>query len=269
LVDSIPFVDIHCHLLPGIDDGAPDWATTRAMAELAVAEGTHTIVVTPHQLGGYRHVDAATIRRLTAELQAQLDRWGVRLQVLPGADVRIEDDLVEAIRNDNVATLGDHRRHVLLELPHELCFPLEGLLEQLQREGVTGILSHPERNAGLRSQPRLIERLVDAGCLMQVTAGSLLGGFGAAAEELAQWMLARGLVHIVATDAHSARRRRPQMLPAYREVAALAGADVARLVCATHPQCVASGQSVAAERLPGTSRSSFSWRNLWRRSRVA
>src|SRR5689334_3371145 len=115
-----PFVDIHCHLVPGIDDGAQNWDDTLAMARMASEDGIGTIVVTPHQLGSYRCNVGDEIRRRTAELQSVLDEHHIDLQVLPGGDVRIESDLVSLVRQGEVMSLADHRKHVLLELPHEM-----------------------------------------------------------------------------------------------------------------------------------------------------
>ena len=197
-----PFVDIHCHLLPSIDDGAKSWQESLAMAEMAVADGFATVVVTPHQLGSYAHNDGDTIRQRTGELQQQLDEHGIPLRVLPGADVRIDEPLLAGIRTGQVLTLADHRKHVLLELPHELYFPLDTVLSSLETAGVVGVLSHPERNQGLLKEPQEIARLAELGCLMQVTSSSLTGTFGPTCQQMAEWMFSQDLVHFLATDAH-------------------------------------------------------------------
>ena len=116
------FVDIHCHLLPAVDDGAKDLAESLAMARLAVAEGIRAIVATPHQLGGST-LDGDFIRQQTALLQQQLEAAEIPLQIYPGADVRVEPDLLKQINQGTVLTLADRRKHVLLELPHELLSP--------------------------------------------------------------------------------------------------------------------------------------------------
>ena len=115
--DSLPLVDIHCHLLPAIDDGATDSAESLAMARLAVADGITTVIVTPHQLGNYGRNAGEAIRTQCRQLQEFLDGHGVALQVLPGADVRIEPDMIRRIRAGDVLTLADRRKHVLLEVP--------------------------------------------------------------------------------------------------------------------------------------------------------
>ena len=128
------FVDIHCHLLPHLDDGAKDWETSLAMAKMAVADGIHTIVATPHQLGSFSGNRGDIIRKQAAELRRRLAKQGIPLQVLAGGDVRIEDGLRRELASGNVLTLGDYGRHVLLELPHELYFPLEPVLAELNKQ---------------------------------------------------------------------------------------------------------------------------------------
>ena len=254
------FVDIHCHLLPGIDDGSPDWKTTLRMAEMAVADGTQAIIVTPHQLGNYAHNLGDTIRALTKQLQDMLNQHQIPLQVLPGGDVRIEDGMLEGLVAGDVMSLGDRRNHVLLELPHELYFPLEGVLTALQRQGMAGILSHPERNRGLLREPDLLLGLVDRGCLMQVTAGSLLGTFGPNPQALAEWMLGAGLVHCIATDAHGTKSRRPLMRRAFERVIELTDESTATDLCCSTPALVAQGKRVPPGRRPVTRRGG--WRSL-------
>lgn len=242
------FVDIHCHLLPGIDDGSSSWECTLAMAEMAVNDGTRTIIVTPHQLGNFSCNSGEDIRNRTRELQQVLNQHQIPLQVLPGADVRIEDNMLEQLGSGEVLSLGDLRKHVLLELPHELYFPIEGVLDSLKRMGMQGILSHPERNHGILREPQLIPGLVDQGCLMQVTAGSLMGTFGSSSQKLSEWMLSEGLVHFIATDAHGIKSRRPLMHRAYERVAEITDQQTALNLCSRYPYLVAQGKSVPAGR---------------------
>ena len=246
-----PFTDIHCHLIPAVDDGPQTWAETLAMARIAVADGTQTIVVTPHQLGPFPQNTGERIRGATRQLADFLRSHDVPLHVLPGADVRVDAEMVRKIQSGEVLSLGDHRKHVLLELPHELYFPLQPLLHELQRAGLQGILSHPERNAGLLARPAIISELVVDGCLMQITAGSIVGTFGPACQELCRWMLQRGLVHFVASDAHGATVRRPLLDRAYACVEQLVGTEVACELFCLHPAAVAQAAEVpSGRRLP-------------------
>lgn len=261
-----PFVDIHCHLLPGIDDGAADERTALEMARMAVGEGIGTIICTPHQLGSYSSNRGTVIRERVSELQRLLATEGIPLRVLPGGDVRIDETLISGLRSGDVLTLGDRGRHVLLELPHEVYLPLEPLLAQLSSAGLAGILSHPERNQEILRRPSLVAQLVKQGCLMQVTAGSLLGGFGPAAQELAEELLKNGLVHFLATDAHGVRSRRPLMRRAYERVAQLANEQTANQICCENPRRVAEGETVAPDKLTPARRG---WRRFFSRGKAA
>jgi protein-tyrosine phosphatase len=252
------FVDIHCHLLPGIDDGAKDWDDSLAMAGLAVSEGIDVVVVTPHQLGNYGQNCGDAIRELVNELQQRLDSARIPLKVLPGADVRVEPGMCERLVTGNVLSLGDHRRHVLLELPHDLYLPLEPILDELDRHRIVGILSHPERNEGILRCSDVVPALVERGCLMQVTAGSICGTFGSGSQELSEWLLTEGYVHFVATDAHGSRHRRPLIQRAFERVADLTSEPVAKELFADNPAAVADGQCVRPGRRP-TFRRKRSW----------
>jgi len=243
-VTTATFVDIHCHLVPGIDDGAQTWQDTLAMGRIAVQSGTHTIVVTPHQLGNFRQNTGEVIRERTRQLQQFLEQHEIPLRVLPGGDVRIEEDMLTGIANGSVMTLADHRKHVLLELPHEIYFPIESIVDELKTMGIQGVLSHPERNMGLLAKPELLAPLVDRGCLMQVTCGSLMGTFGSASQRMAEFMMREGLVHFLASDGHSPKRRRPHMHHGFRRATELVGEGMATEICSRNPGLVAGGHFV-------------------------
>ena len=238
------FVDIHCHLVPAIDDGAASWDETLEMARMAVADGMRTIICTPHQCGNYAGNCGEDIRAAVSQLKSVLDRSHIPLNVLPGADVRIESNLIQQLKAGEVVSLADRRRHVLLELPHELYIPLDSVIADLRSAGMTGILSHPERNQGIIRRPELVATLVRTGCLMQITSGSLIGTFGAAIQRLCEQFLCNGLVHFIATDAHGARSRRPLMNRAFQRAAELVGDEYAMDICCRNPQCVADGRDV-------------------------
>ena len=263
--DQLRFVDIHCHMLPGLDDGSDSWDESLAMARLAVADGFSTVIATPHQLGNYAANDGDTIRLRTRRFQEYLDANRVPLTVLPGADVRIEPDLIPKLRTGEVLTLADRRRYVLLELPHELYVPIDRLLGELGSAGMIGILSHPERNQGILSRPQLVETLVDAGCLMQVTGGSLTGSFGPEIMRFSEWMLSQGLVHFLATDAHGSDMRRPLLYEAFLRVEDLAGYAAAYDICCHNPGCVVADLEIQPGRRQsrGTGLASwFPWRKV-------
>lgn len=244
-----PFVDIHCHILPNLDDGPSDWRESLDMARLAIAEGISTIIATPHQPGG-EAVSSRKVRERTEHFRQYLARHGVPLEIVPGAEVRIAPDLVRLIETGEVLTLAEQGRYLLLELPAEIYMPLERVLEDLRRAGITAILAHPERNAGILAHPRVVGELVEAGGLMQVTANSLLGAFGRDVQKITERFLSAGLVHFVASDAHGSKSRRPMMRRAFERVRDLAGYQTACDVCCFNAQDVLANRGLSVHPRP-------------------
>ncbi len=253
------FTDIHCHIVPRVDDGAETLDESLAMAQMALSDGISTIIATPHQLGNST-IQGEIIRQRTRELQQQLQDNGIPLKVLAGADVRVEPDLIRRIQSGEVVTLADQRKHVLLELPHELFIPLDFLLKELKTSQIVGILSHPERNQGLLANAKPLFAFVDQGGLLQITADSLLGGFGKKVQSFTEYLLLAGMVHFVATDAHGTNSRRPLLSKAFQRVAELTDEATAFGLCSYNPACIVKGLDVAGGR---RSKTSQSWWHTW------
>lgn len=230
--------------MPGIDDGATDLAESIAMGRMAEADGTKSLVATPHQLGSNTHVTATAIRAGVEQLQAALDAEGIAVSVLPGADVRIEPELPKLLKQGKVVTLADRGKHVLLELPHDTYIPLEPILSALQKQGLVGILSHPERNRDIIKQPEVMDDVIAAGGLLQITACSLTGGFGSSPQRIAEYCVENRLIHFIASDAHDTKKRPFGMKAAYEAVAEMADENLATLVCCENPTRVFAGDDV-------------------------
>lgn len=262
--ESEPFVDIHCHLLPDVDDGAASWAETLAMARLAVAEGFSTVIATPHQLTNFVHVPVERIRDRAAEVSRFLADQNVPLVVRPGAEVHIGQSTLSCLRAEYLLSLGAHARHMLVEFPFESVVECDDLFDALREREIVPIMAHPERNRALLARPRWVADLVGRGVLMQITAGSLTGAFGPDVQAFAEQLLDDGLVHFVATDAHGPRVRPPLMRAAYRRVCELVGRATAIDLCCRHGAVVASGGQVPARIM--RPRTIFGW---WRRGRAA
>jgi protein-tyrosine phosphatase len=204
-------IDLHCHILPGIDDGATDLSVSIEMAKAFVADGVTVAACTPHILPGLYHNSGPQIRLATAELQQVLDREGIPLKLVPGADNHITPSFIAELRSGHLLTLAD-TRYVLVEPPHHVAPPhMEDLFFSLSVAGFTPILTHPERLAWIEPHYQTVQRLAQAGAWMQLTAGSLFGAFGRTARYWSERMLDEGLVHILATDAHDADRRPPNL----------------------------------------------------------
>ena len=217
-------VDVHCHCLPGLDDGPATMTDAVAMCRLLAADGITTVIATPHQLGTYEGANPpAAVRAAVADLSAALAAAAVPLRVVPGGDVRVDDGLLDHLSADRVLTLADGHAFLLLELPHESLVDLTRIVAGLTAAGVTPVLSHPERHDVLARRVDVALPWVAGGLLMQVTAGSLVGQFGPAAERAGWQMVERGLVALVATDAHDTARRPPSMSAAVDAIAARLG----------------------------------------------
>jgi len=203
-------VDIHCHILPGLDDGSPDMTTSIAMARLATAAGISTVIGTPHWIEDEHETDPVQTRQITADLQAELNSRAIPLTVLPGNEVLICPDLPDRVKKGDVLTLADRGTHLLLELTYEdLPTYVDDVMFKLQLQGITPVLAHVERYSYVRSDWHVLDRWVQHGCLAQVNASSLDGGRG---DDFAQDLMDRGLVACTATDAHDATLRVPRSI---------------------------------------------------------
>jgi protein-tyrosine phosphatase len=212
-------IDLHCHILPGIDDGAVDLPVSLAMAEALVVDGVTTVACTPHILPGVYHNSGPEIRAAVQQLQDVLDEERIPLHLVAGADVHIAPNLVSGLQSGHLLSLAD-TRYVLIEPPHNLLPPrLEECFFDLLAAGYVPILTHPERLSWINAHYATVERLFEAGVWMQVTAGSLAGAFGRNPLYWAERMLDEGRVHFLATDAHDTKRRPPNLSEG-RELAA-------------------------------------------------
>ena len=202
-------IDLHSHLLPGCDDGAENLETAIAMARMAVADGVKIMACTPHIMPGLYDNDASGIRRRVTDLQSALAVEKIDLKLAVGADVHIAPDLLEKLKEGVVPTLNG-TRYFLFEPPHQVLPPnLEKLVHRLVDGGYVPILTHPERLGWASTHYEVIDRINAAGCLVQITAGSLTGSFGRRAQGLAERMLEEGRVDIIASDAHNLQARSP------------------------------------------------------------
>jgi protein-tyrosine phosphatase len=212
-------IDLHCHMLPGIDDGAPDLAVALAMARCAVADGIRVTACTPHIYPGLYENNRDGIAAAIAELQATLNKEGIPLELVIGADTHLAPDLIESMRAGKVPTLNGSQ-YLLLEPPHHSVPPrFEDSVFQLRTAGVIPVITHPERLSWIEGHYPTFQRLVKGGAWMQITSGSLTGRFGRRPKYWGERMLDEGLVHILATDSHHVDRR-PPLLAEGRDAAA-------------------------------------------------
>jgi len=221
-------IDLHCHLLPGIDDGPETLDEAVALAAHAVKSGITYAVVTPHVHVGRYENDRPSIERDLATFQAELRSLKIPLQLGLGAEVRIGHEVVELIAENRVPFLGerDGYRIMLLEFPHGH-IPVGGdkFVAWLLKNRIRPLIAHPERNREIMDDVNKLTPFVTMGCMLQLTAGSVAGNFGENAQERAVDLLKRGWVTVLASDAHNLEHRPPELEPGRKAAAAIVGEE--------------------------------------------
>ncbi len=287
-------IDLHCHILPGLDDGPGTVDESLAMARMGYGDGIRVVVATPHTLNGFHQNGRSAILAKVEELNQALNQWRFRnsdcgieskgssdserrtpnselgtpdselqtpnaelgtldsairnpqseLRILPGSDVRLCEKTLQELDEGNVLTVGDEGKYLLLEFPTPSVPPQsESLLAQLLKRGVVPIITHPERNAEIVRRPERYYEMIRMGCLGQVTAMSLTGGFGTEAKRVAEKLLTYRLLHIIATDAHSTNGRPPVLSQAVEAAGKIIGESEARKMVIDCPQAILEGLS--------------------------
>lgn len=253
-------IDIHCHLLPGLDDGPATLDEALALAGALVADGITHVVATPHVFPGRFDNRRSGIGPAAQALQQALAQAGLPLQLRWAGEVRLAPEALDLLGAQELPWLGDAAglRTLLLEMPDNQV-PLGALafVGALQRQGITPVLAHPERNRGVMESLQRLRPFVEAGCKVQVTAGSLVGQFGAKAQATAEALLEQGWVHALASDAHNLRGRVPRMGAARQWLAEQAGADFAHELTVRGParlcgwaEALPAGTASTAGRVP-------------------
>ncbi|WP_338934871.1 tyrosine-protein phosphatase [Lactobacillus helveticus] len=201
-------VDIHCHILPGVDDGAKDWQTSIKLAREAVADGVTHAVCTPHMLNGKYINHKKDVIRLTENFQDMLDDAKIPLTVFSGQEVRISGDLPKALGDDDILFLDEDGQYMLLEFPSDdvPAYTRDMVFELMQRR-ITPIVVHPERNKKILEEPTILQELIEQGCLVQITASSYMGIFGKKIEEMSRKFIEAGQCACFASDAHDLPKR--------------------------------------------------------------
>jgi len=264
-------IDLHSHILYGLDDGPATLDESLEMCRIGYRDGIRTIVATPHMLNGVYRNNRATILSRTRELNTALSRLGIRnslpqhsairtpdhelqtqdselqvpnseLTILPGADVHLGEDLLGPLKQKRLVTVGDGGKYLLIEFPsHGIPYMAESALFRLIAHGMIPIITHPERNPEVGRKPERYYEMIRMGCLGQVTAMSLTGGFGPEVKRLAEELLIHRLVHFIASDAHSIDTRPPILTPAVRAASKRVGKEEAWRMVTEYPQAILEG----------------------------
>jgi protein-tyrosine phosphatase len=236
-------VDIHCHVLPGVDDGAHSWEVAEQMCAMALKDGITHVVATPHANPTFQY-DREALAELLGELT---NRIGAKLQLSLGCDFHLSIENLDRFFTDATRFTIGTTKYLLIELNSFSIPPnYQDLIFRMRsRMGVTPILTHPERHPLLQANPQQVKQWIEAGCLVQVTANSLTGDWGRRAKSAATWLLKNEAVHIIASDAHDTVRRPPLLSRARETAASIVGAAAALRMVEDNPRSVVEGQAIS------------------------
>ncbi len=212
-------IEIHSHILPNTNDGPPTMSESIQLAQTAVKQGVHTLVVTPRHLDGTNNHPKLDIIKEVIHFSHELEQKGIPLKVLPGQEVRLTWDLAEKIDKDEILPVNENTKYILIELPsNHLPKYAEQVLFELQMKGFTPVIAHPERHAEIVSKPQLVYNLVKKGALVQVAAGSINGRFGKKQAKFTNEMIDANLVHLISSEAYHSKKRPFELHEAFNKV---------------------------------------------------
>jgi protein-tyrosine phosphatase len=241
-------IDLHCHLLPGIDDGPDTLEQSLELCRIAVADGISHAVVTPHIHPGRWENTRASIQQQCQALQEALADSNIPLQLGFAAEVRLTDQIMQQIADNEIPFYGevDGYRIMLLEFPHGQMIPgSEKLARWLLNQGIRPMIAHPERNKQLMKDAAQLEPFLELGCWLQITAGSVIGGFGEKAQAIALQLLEDDAVTVLASDGHNNKARRPGFQQAFDYVVQHYGKDRAWRLMQHTPATIVADQFTA------------------------
>ena len=254
-------IDLHCHILPGLDDGPENMEQALEMCALARADGIETIVATPHMLNDVYEVSREDVLRGVEELNRGCKEKGIEVRIVAGGDIRVDKDLVRILDEGGVMSLADRGQHLMLELPEETVpAELGDLLFEIQLTGITPIISHPERNYAIQQDIGLLRKLVEAGNLTQITSGALAGQFGRRVRDCSIRIVRAGMGHLLASDAHDTIRRRPVLSEGCKVLGELVdGEEVEQMVEGRARRLIAGKYVAVPEPKPQAKKGFFSF----------
>ncbi|ODS31906.1 MAG: hypothetical protein SCARUB_02986 [Candidatus Scalindua rubra] len=238
-------IDIHTHILPSLDDGAGTMEESIELCRIAADDGTKTIVATPHSKDGVYEAKRDEILKMVETLNLKLKENQIDIEILPGSELHINEGLVGSIKSGEVLTINNGGRFILLELPF-LFIPsgIDKFIFNLKINGIITIIAHTERITAFQKNPEIVAQLVKSGTLIQVTAHSLTGNFGARERKYTERLLKDKLVHFIASDVHSLNGRPPILSKAVERAARIIGEEEAKALVCHNPEQIINGLDI-------------------------
>lgn len=252
-------VDLHCHLLPGIDDGSKSMEISLRLAREAVENGVTHALLTPHHMNGRYVNHKQDVIKRTVEFRQQLQEHNIPLTVFPGQEVRINGQLIDALDKDDILFADEDNRYLMLEFPDDdVPHYTNQMIFELQQRGITPIIVHPERNTKIMAYPELLYQLLQKGCLSQITASSYVGTFGKKVEDFSKKLIANGQGYLFASDAHDLPGRKYEMRQAFEKLSREFNAELAKRY-AENARAIINGENVPANEIRELKRRKRFW----------
>lgn len=238
--------DFHSHILPGLDDGAEDIKESLAMAKIAVEEGIHTMIATPHYIPKGSEISKEDVIKASQDFNTILQQNNIPLEVLPGMEVFVDWDILKKIDEKKILSI-QNTRYILIELPmQDIPVYIEDLFYELEIRDLVPILAHPERYRKIQENPNLLIDWIQRGVFMQINTSSLTGILGQRAQETAGVLLKHNMVHILGTDAHTARRRSPRIQKTIQYIQETIEGNQARILLEENPKKLLADERIQA-----------------------
>ena len=239
-------IDLHCHILPGMDDGPETLDEAMAMCRAATVDGIETIVAAPHYKPGTYEFTGQEMLAALNMLSGEIAKQGLNLRILPGAEVTVSPEMQGSVLPGGCLTINKSRYFLAEFRPLSVPARWDIFLISFLNTGMTPIIAHPERNEWFIRHPEALAAAVRCGILIQITAMSLIGGFGPEAQDFSIYLLRKNLVHVIASDGHSADQRPPQLADAVALAADVVGRERAEALVTTIPQAVINNLPIPA-----------------------
>ncbi|MBQ9573523.1 MAG: hypothetical protein IJR22_09135 [Acidaminococcaceae bacterium] len=229
-------IDIHSHIIPGVDDGSPDLETSLGLLRMAAENGTTDIIATPHVIDVSTTLTWDAIRRHVEDLQKEADQQEIPIRIYPGAETELNWDLLELMRKERSAFCLAGSRYCLMELPSLMLPPhLDEIVYELQLLDIVPVLAHPERQMQLMEKPRMLLEFLKKGCAAQSNGGSVTGVFGPRVQHNVEQLLNQNVIAFMGSDAHNLRRRNTNLKEAKEKITERWGSEAAKELFETRP----------------------------------
>lgn len=236
--------DMHCHILPGVDDGASNLEEAIDMAIMAQESGIQSIFATPHYIEGAGYKDAVFNKEVLENLNLELSNRDIHIRILPGCEVYSAPDVLKLLEDGKIITLNNSN-YMLVELPmHDIPMYIETMIYNLKVKGITPIIAHPERYTRIIEDPNILYTFISRGALAQLNLPSLLGMYGEGVKSTAEILLEHDMIHFVGTDAHKPNERFYKVREAINILDNLIGTDKTLKITELNPEAVAKGLNI-------------------------